>query len=80
MDLHACLSAWWIIPRITVRTGVDYQTMLRTYPDAEVIYTGPIDEYFGFRFGPLPYRSLEFKHETHHREVFQTAPVINYPQ
>ena len=66
-------------PRITIRTGVDYQTMLRTYPDAEVIYTGPIDEYFGFRFGPLPYRSLEFKHETHAREVFQTAPVINYP-
>ena len=66
-------------PRITIRTGVDYQTMLRTYPDAEVIYTGPIDEYFSFCYGPLPYRSLEFKHETHAREVFQSAPVINYP-
>jgi UDP-galactopyranose mutase len=44
-----------------------------------VIYTGPIDEFFDFRFGPLPYRSLEFKHETHNREVWQPAPVVNYP-
>ncbi|HVU35812.1 MAG TPA: UDP-galactopyranose mutase [Opitutaceae bacterium] len=27
----------------------------------------------------MPYRSLEFKHETHHRPVFQSAPVVNYP-
>ncbi len=66
-------------PNITIRTGVDYKTMLRTYPDAEIIYTGPIDEYFGFRYGPLPYRSLHFRHETYAQEVFQAAPVINYP-
>ena len=64
---------------ITIRTGVDFREIERTYPKAEVIYTGPIDEYFGFRFGVLPYRSLEFKHETHTREIFQSAPVINYP-
>lgn len=64
---------------ITVRTGVDYSEVEQTYPSAHVIYTGPIDEYFGFRFGVLPYRSLEFKHETHDREFFQAAPVVNYP-
>ncbi len=66
-------------PNITVRTGVDYRDIERIYPSAEVVYTGPIDEYFGFRFGVLPYRSLEFKHETHDRETFQTAPVVNFP-
>jgi UDP-galactopyranose mutase len=66
-------------PNITVRTGVDYRDIARTYPSAKLIYTGPIDEYFDFRFGPLPYRSLEFRHETHDRETFQSAPVVNYP-
>jgi UDP-galactopyranose mutase len=66
-------------PKITMRTGVDYREIERTFPEAAVIYTGPIDEYFGFRFGVLPYRSLEFRHETHHREFFQSAPVINFP-
>ena len=66
-------------PNLTVRTGVDYRDIARTYPSAEIIYTGPIDEYFDFRFGPLPYRSLEFRHETHDRELFQAAPVVNYP-
>ncbi len=65
--------------RITVRTGVSYDDAVRLYPGAKIVYTGPIDEYFGFRYGPLPYRSLEFKHETHDREVFQRAPVVNYP-
>jgi UDP-galactopyranose mutase len=43
------------------------------------VYSGPIDEFFDFRFGKLPYRSLEFKHETHDKERFQPAPVVNYP-
>jgi UDP-galactopyranose mutase len=66
-------------PNITIRTGVDYRDLARTYPGANIIYTGPIDEYFDFRYGPLPYRSLEFRHETHDREQFQAAPVVNYP-
>ncbi len=44
-----------------------------------MIYTGPIDEFFDYRFGKLPYRCLEFKHETHDRAVFQPAAVVNYP-
>ncbi len=66
-------------PNITVRLGVDFQTMHRTYPDAEIVYTGPIDEFFSFRYGPLPYRSLHFQHATHDQPLFQQAPVINYP-
>jgi UDP-galactopyranose mutase len=44
-----------------------------------MIYTGPIDEFFDFRFGKLPYRSLDFKHETLDTAVHQPAPVVNYP-
>jgi UDP-galactopyranose mutase len=44
-----------------------------------MIYTGPVDSYFDYCYGKLPYRSLEFKHETHDTEVFQPAPVVNYP-
>jgi UDP-galactopyranose mutase len=40
---------------------------------------GPVDEFFDNRFGKLPYRSLEFKHETHDVEWYQEAPVVNYP-
>lgn len=66
-------------PLITVRTGVAFDDARRTYSNAKVVFTGPIDEFYGFRFGALPYRSLEFKHETHDCEVFQPAPVVNYP-
>lgn len=64
---------------ITVRLGVDFGEIVRHHPGAKIIYTGPIDEYFGFKFGPLPYRSLNFRHETLDQEVFQRAPVVNYP-
>ena len=44
-----------------------------------IIYTGPIDEYFGHRFGKLPYRSLKFEHRTVEQEHFQQVAVVNYP-
>ena len=44
-----------------------------------MIYTGPIDEFFDFKCGKLPYRSLEFQFETFDRPVFQSAAVVNYP-
>lgn len=44
-----------------------------------LIFTGPIDEFFGYLHGPLPYRSLRFHMETLHLPFFQSAAVINYP-
>jgi UDP-galactopyranose mutase len=38
-----------------------------------------VDEYFGRRFGPLPYRSLMFRHETLDQEWFQKVGTVNYP-
>ena len=66
-------------PSIEVRTGVDFRD-LRGEVDADhIIYTGPIDEYFNFRFGKLPYRSLTFDHQTLEQEQFQPVAVVNYP-
>ena len=48
-------------------------------PYKEMIFTGPVDEYFDYRYGKLPYRSLEFKHETLNQAVYQPVAVINYP-
>ncbi len=59
--------------------NTDYREVENLVSCDEVIYTGPIDEYFDFRFGKLPYRSLDFHFETFDKPVFQDAPVINYP-
>ena len=44
-----------------------------------MIFTGPIDEFFDYRFGKLPYRSLSFRFETHDEPARQPVAVINYP-
>jgi UDP-galactopyranose mutase len=66
-------------PKIKVMLNTDYREIQRLVPYREMIYTGPIDEFFDHRFGKLPYRSLEFRHETLNVPVHQPAPVVNYP-
>jgi UDP-galactopyranose mutase len=66
-------------PNIRILLNADYRVVKNEIPHRHVIYTGPVDEYFDYRFGRLPYRSLEFKFETRNIEVAQQGPVINYP-
>lgn len=66
-------------PNIKVLLGTDYREIQDWVPFEEMIYTGPVDEFFDLRYGKLPYRSLRFQHETHDAERFQPAPVVNYP-
>lgn len=66
-------------PNIDLLLGVDYQTVREAYPHAHLVFTGPIDEFFDFRFGKLPYRSLQFEHETLDCEWSQDVAVVNYP-
>ena len=66
-------------PKINVVLSTDYREAMGSYPSAKVVYTGPIDEFFDCRFGPLPYRSLRFAHKTHDTEQFQPVAVVNYP-
>ncbi|MDQ3134914.1 MAG: UDP-galactopyranose mutase [Acidobacteriota bacterium] len=66
-------------PNIKIMLNCDYREIERDIQFREMIYTGPVDAYFDYRYGKLPYRSLEFKHETHSTAQFQSAPVVNYP-
>ena len=66
-------------PNIKILLNTDYREIRRLVPYREMVYTGPVDEFFEYRFGKLPYRSLEFKHETVDQPLFQSAPVVNYP-
>ena len=67
-------------PRITVRTGTDYASVQREARFNRLVWTGPVDEFFGCRFGRLPYRSLRFVHQTLDQDQFQPVGTVNYPQ
>jgi len=45
----------------------------------KLIFTGMIDEIFDFKYGYLPYRSLELRFETIEKEFYQEVAVVNYP-
>ncbi len=66
-------------PNIKILLNADYREVEKVIPHNEVIYTGPVDEYFDYRYGRLPYRSLEFKFETINKERVQPVAVVNYP-
>jgi UDP-galactopyranose mutase len=66
-------------PNIKVLLNTDYREVSDFVPYKELIFTGPVDEFFECRYGKLPYRCLEFKHETINKEWVQPVAVINYP-
>jgi len=66
-------------PNIHILLNTDYRAVRDAIPYKEMIYTGPVDEYFEYRYGKLPYRCLDFKHETHNVAKLQPVAVVNYP-
>jgi UDP-galactopyranose mutase len=64
---------------IKVMLNTDYKEIIDIIPYHNLIFTGPVDEYFNYCYGKLPYRSLEFKFETVDNEVFQPTGTVNYP-
>jgi UDP-galactopyranose mutase len=67
-------------PEIRLELGVSYEQARKQIAAETVFYTGPIDEYFGYRYGKLPYRSLRFEHEhLPGTEKFQPVGTVNYP-
>src|SRR5438105_4475179 len=66
-------------PNIRILLNTDYRDVKGILPYHELIYTGPVDEFFDFQFGKLPYRCLEFKHETLNKPQHQPVAVVNYP-
>jgi UDP-galactopyranose mutase len=66
-------------PNITVRTGCDWRSLDGRVSYREIVYTGPVDEFFAHRYGPLPYRSLDFEFETLPTDRVQPVGTVNYP-
>jgi UDP-galactopyranose mutase len=66
-------------PNITFLPDTDYAEVRNLVRHRHLIYSGPIDEYFGFCFGRLPYRSLRFEHSTLDQPWYQRVGVVNYP-
>ena len=64
---------------ISIMLQTDYRTIIDQVRYHKMIYTGPIDSFFDYEFGKLPYRSLRFEHETFNQEKFQDFQQINYP-
>ncbi len=66
-------------PNIKVMLNTDYREVVDLLPWKHMVYTGPIDAFFNYRHGKLPYRSLEFRHVNVPQEQFQAVGTVNYP-
>lgn len=67
-------------PNIEVRVGTDLDAVAGSIEYDHMIYSGPVDAFYAYRFGKLPYRSLEFAHEhLADQEKIQDVGTINYP-
>lgn len=66
-------------PNIKVMLNTDYKEIVKELDFDKMIYTGPVDYFFDYRYGKLPYRSLEFKFETIESESYQATGTVNYP-
>ena len=69
-----------ILEGIEVKLGVDYLAEKSAWDRMAktVVYTGPIDRYFAYRFGPLQYRSICFETEVLDMPDYQGNAVVNY--
>lgn len=63
-----------------VRLNTDYFEFIKENPDIAVktVFTGAVDEFFGFKFGALEYRSVRFETEVLNEENYQGNAVVNY--
>ena len=71
---------WNMLDGIEIRLGVDYLEEKEYYDSLgdKIVYTGPIDAYFGYRLGYLEYRSVRFENETLDIPNFQGNAAVNY--
>ncbi|HLL43601.1 MAG TPA: UDP-galactopyranose mutase [Segetibacter sp.] len=66
-------------PNIKIMLNTDYEEVMDEVKFKKLIFTGPIDEFFNYKYGKLPYRSLRFKFETLETPQFQETGTVNYP-
>ena len=64
-------------PNIKIQLNTEFKN-LKNIKYKKIFYSGPIDEYFNYKLGPLPYRSLNFEFKTLPQKQFQNVAVVNY--
>ncbi|MGN0868875.1 MAG: UDP-galactopyranose mutase [Akkermansia sp.] len=72
-----------LLSGIECRTGVDFFEQGRAYWEnlaEKIVFTGCIDEFYGYRFGKLQYRTVRFEEELHHTPNLQGNAVVNYTE
>ncbi len=82
MPLHgytAMVSKMLDHPNIHIMLNTDYKEVMKEVSYKNLVYTGPVDEYFNFCYGKLPYRSINFKFQTLDMPVYQETGTVNYP-
>lgn len=65
--------------KIHILLNTDYKKIINDLNYDMIIYTGPIDYYFDYKYGKLKYRSIKFELEILDMTSYQDAPVVNYP-
>ena len=67
---------------VEVRLNTEFQDLIKAEPNIaeRIVYTGCIDEYFGYRLGALNYRSVRFETEELDMEDYQGNAVVNYTE
>ncbi len=66
-------------PNIKVLLNTDYREIINDIKFNRIICTAPIDTFFDYMYGELPYRSLRFQFDTLDREYYQEVGTVNYP-
>jgi len=82
MPLHGYTNMFHRIldhPNINIMLNTDYKDLVNEINFKTLVYSGPIDAYFDFCFGKLPYRSINFKSQTIDSENYQPTGTVNYP-
>jgi UDP-galactopyranose mutase len=66
-------------PNIKLLLNTNYKEIEDQITFKKIIYTGPLDFYFDYEFGPLPYRSLDFSFKNLKQDRYQDVAQVNYP-
>jgi UDP-galactopyranose mutase len=66
-------------PNIKIMLNTDYRDIVDMVPWRHMIYSGPVDAFFDYKYGKLPYRSLRFEHVNLSKAQFQPVGTVNYP-
>jgi UDP-galactopyranose mutase len=85
LGYHPMFEAILDASKADLRLGTDFRDVLRRVPHRHLIYSGPLDEYFDCRFGPLPYRTARYALEELDEDkvpgggFVQPVLQVNYP-